>query len=147
MWSQTKVLQKLLKQQRKELKEKGDMENITGWHKNFMQLIKSLDDCMRDIAGEPKPQATVQQPEPQPTTSKAMSHADLKPIYEVKHGKARYWCPLCKHTKMSKGVIYTHLCNVHDMVPFVCLICGFSTTNHTSLKNHELHHKMKDSNK
>ena len=66
MQSQMKVLQKLLKQQREELKEKGDMENIIGQHKNFMQLIKSLDDCMRDIAGELKLQATVQQPQLQP---------------------------------------------------------------------------------
>ena len=98
MQAQMKVLWKLLKQQREELKQKDgisvDMVNITGCHKNFMELVKSLDDSMWEIAGVPKlPSATVQQL--QPTTSKATtSHTDLtKPTHEVIHGKARYRCP------------------------------------------------------
>ena len=113
-----------------------------------MELVRSLDDSMCEMEGEHKLQPTTVQ-QPQPTMSKpTTSHADpMKPIHEVIHGKARYRCLQCKHTKMSKGAIFTHLRDVYDMVPFVCSICGFSTANHTSLRNHKLHHKKKDSNK
>ena len=94
-----KVLQKLLKQQREELKQKGSTSvDIIGHHKKFMELVKSLDILMCEMEGEHKLQPTTVK-QPQPTTSKATtSHADpMKSTYEVIHGKARYRCPQCKH--------------------------------------------------
>ena len=91
MWVQMKVLCKLLKQQWEELKQKGSTSvDIIGHHKNFMELVKLLDDTMHEMQGE---QPTTVQPEQlQPTTSKCtISHRDpWKPIYEVIHGNVRY---------------------------------------------------------
>ena len=145
IWAQMKVLHKLLKQQWEELKQKGSTSvDIIGHLKNFMELIKSLDDTMHKMQGEQL--TTVQMEQLQPTTSKCtIYHCDpWKTIYEVIHGNVRYQCLQCEHTKMSQGAIFTHLCDVHDMVPFVCSTCGFSSANHTSLRNHKLRHKKKE---
>ena len=48
IWAQMKVLCQLLKHQWQELKEKCTMSTeILGWHKNFMELVKSLDEDMQ----------------------------------------------------------------------------------------------------
>ena len=45
---QMKVLHQLLKHQQQELQEKCTMSTeIIGWHKNFMELVKSLDEDMQ----------------------------------------------------------------------------------------------------
>ena len=145
MWAQMKVLRKLLKQQWEELKQKGSTSvDIISHHKNFMELVKSLDDTMHEMQGEQPTAVLLEQL--QPTTSKyTISHCDpWKPIYEFVHRNVRYQCLRCEHTKMSQGAIFTHLCDVHDMVPFVCSTCGFSSANCTSLRNHKLCHKKKD---
>ena len=91
MQVQMKVLHKLLKQQWEELKQKGSTSvDIIGCHKNFMELVKSLDDTMHKMHWE---QPTSVQPEKlQPTMSKCtISHRDpWKPIFEVIHGNVRY---------------------------------------------------------
>ena len=148
MRAQMKVLRKLLKHQRQELKEKRTMSTeIIGWHKNFMELVKSLGKDMQvyqhaEAQQEPQQQPAIVQGQqhPQPTTLKGGSDP-WKPIYQLTHGHVRYKCPQCEHTKMSKGAIFTHLCDVHDTVPFTCSSCGFSTSNCTSLQNHKLRHK------
>ena len=148
---QMKVLHQLLKHQWQELKEKHTMSTeIIGWHKNFMELVKSFDEDMQvyqhaEAQQEPPQHPTIVQGQqhPQPTTLKGGSDP-WKPIYQLTHGHVRYKCPQCEHTKMSKGAIFTHLCDVHDMVPFTCSSCGFSTSNHTSLQNHELQHNKYD---
>ena len=152
MWAQLEVLRQLLKHQQQELKEKCTMSTeILGRHKNFMELVKSLDEDMQVYQHAEAQQEFPQQPaivqgqqHPQPTTLKGGSDP-WKPIYQLTHGHVRYKCPQCEHTKMSKGAIFTHLCDVHDIVPFTCSSCGFSMSNHTSLRNHELRHKKRTS--
>ena len=110
MWVQMKVLHQLLKHQRQELKEKCTMSTeILGRHKNFMELVKSLDEDMQvyqhaEAQQEPPQQPAIVQGQqhPQPTTLKGGSDP-WKPIYQLTHGHVRYKCPQCEHTKMSKG--------------------------------------------
>ena len=63
MRAQMKALCQLLKHQRQELKEKHTMSTeIIGWHKNFMELVKSLDEDMQVYQHAEAQQEPQQQP-------------------------------------------------------------------------------------
>ena len=127
----------MLKIQRQELSEYEKnpampKESILHTHKAFMEAVYVLKNSMVDVFSD---------------KANSIQEKKLKdcftPVYQCDKGQTIYLCPQCNYKRLSKGVIYTHLCNVHDMPLFECSKCDFKLANKTSMSNHELHHKKK----
>ena len=111
-------------------------ESILQTNKAFMETVYVLKDSMVDVFGD---------------KTKSSQEKKLKdcftPVYLCDKGQTIYLCPQCNYKRLSKGAIYTHLGNVHDMPLVECPDCDFKSANKTSMSNHELHHKKKGKSK
>lgn len=68
----------------------------------------------------------------------------IKPIYVNDEEGVVYWCPLCEFKRKSQGAVYTHLTKAHNIAPFKCRYCRFTSGNKHSIHNHELRHLLKN---